>query len=97
MLGVDNDEVLCRLTSPPLSSIDPNFEQIGYQAAALLDRMMKGRVPPASRILVPALYLGGWVLCQAGLGRQEHLARHRGVAGGDLEALTIEFQFGADR
>ncbi len=55
VLGVDNDDVECELCDPPLSSIDPNFEHIGYQAAALLDRMMKGRVPPASRILVPAL------------------------------------------
>jgi LacI family transcriptional regulator len=54
VLGVDNDDVECDLCDPPLSSIDPNFEQIGYRAAALLDRMMKGKVPPSSRILVPA-------------------------------------------
>jgi LacI family transcriptional regulator len=55
VLGVDNDDVECELCAPPLSSIDPNFEQIGYQAAELLEGMMKGRVPPPSRILVPAL------------------------------------------
>ena len=55
VLGVDNDDVECELCDPPLSSIDPNCEQIGYQAAALLDRMMKGKAPPPSRILVPAL------------------------------------------
>jgi LacI family transcriptional regulator len=55
VLGVDNDEVECELCDPPLSSIDPDFERIGYQAAALLDRMMKGKVLPPSRILVPAL------------------------------------------
>ena len=55
VLGVDNDDVECELCNPPLSSIDPNFGQIGYRAAELLDQMMKGRVPPPSRILVPAL------------------------------------------
>jgi LacI family transcriptional regulator len=55
VLGVDNDDVECELCDPPLSSIDPNFEQIGYRAAALLDRMMKGKVAPSSRILVPAV------------------------------------------
>ena len=55
VLGVDNDDVECELCDPPLSSIDPNCEQIGYQAAASLDRMMKGKAPPPSRILVPAL------------------------------------------
>ncbi len=55
VLGVDNDDVECELCDPPLSSIDPNCEQIGHQAATLLDRMMHGETPPASRILVPAL------------------------------------------
>ncbi|MFZ2640711.1 MAG: XylR family transcriptional regulator [Verrucomicrobiia bacterium] len=43
ILGVDNDPFLCNLSSTPLSSIDVNPERIGYEAAALLDRMMKGR------------------------------------------------------
>lgn len=42
VLGVDNDEVLCSVSFPPLSSIDPNSSRIGYEAAALLDRMMAG-------------------------------------------------------
>ena len=46
VLGVDNDEYLCGLAIPPLSSIDINSEETGYQAAALLDRMMAGKRPP---------------------------------------------------
>lgn len=46
VLGVDNDEYLCGLSLPPLSSIDINSEETGYQAAALLDRMMDGKPPP---------------------------------------------------
>jgi LacI family transcriptional regulator len=40
VIGVDNDEPLCELAIPPLSSIDPNTESIGYEAAQLLDRLM---------------------------------------------------------
>ncbi len=46
VLGVDNDAYLCALSLPPLSSIDVNSEETGYQAAALLDRLMDGKRPP---------------------------------------------------
>lgn len=46
VLGVDNDEYLCSLSLPPLSSIDLNCEETGYRAAALLDRLMAGKRPP---------------------------------------------------
>lgn len=46
VLSVDNDEFLCGLSLPSLSSIDLNSEQTGYEAAALLDRMMNGKRPP---------------------------------------------------
>lgn len=36
VLGIDNDESLCEHVSPTLSSIRPNFENAGFQAAALL-------------------------------------------------------------
>ncbi|MCF6314216.1 MAG: XylR family transcriptional regulator [Verrucomicrobiales bacterium] len=43
ILGVDNDPFLCNLSTPPLSSIDVNSSNIGYQAAAQLDQMMQGK------------------------------------------------------
>jgi LacI family transcriptional regulator len=43
VLGVDNDEVMCELTDPPLSSIDQAARRIGYEAAAVLDRLMRRR------------------------------------------------------
>jgi LacI family transcriptional regulator len=46
VVSVDNDPVLCELASPPLSSLDQNVVKIGYEAAALLDRMMKGERAP---------------------------------------------------
>jgi len=43
VLGVDNNEDLCKHASPPLSSVAPDFELGGYRAAALLDRMLQNR------------------------------------------------------
>lgn len=45
ILGVDNDAFRCELCNPSLSSIDPNHREVGYQAAALLDRLMHHRSP----------------------------------------------------
>ncbi|MFK7736126.1 MAG: substrate-binding domain-containing protein [Pirellulaceae bacterium] len=54
VLGVDNDRLLCELCTPPLSSIIPDAVQTGYQAAALLDRMMSGdHVPPEGHLIDP--------------------------------------------
>jgi LacI family transcriptional regulator len=42
VLGVDNDELVCELANPPLSSVQPNARRSGYEAAALLARLMGG-------------------------------------------------------
>ena len=47
VVGCDDDAVLCNLCHPPLSSVVPNPERVGYEAAALLDRLMSGRLVPA--------------------------------------------------
>jgi LacI family transcriptional regulator len=52
VIGVDNDEVRCELASPPLSSVDPNAYGVGYEAAALLHRMVRGRRHPAQSVVV---------------------------------------------
>lgn len=43
VVGVDNDEPLCTLGDPPLSSVMIDHQLIGFQAAELLDRMMHGK------------------------------------------------------
>lgn len=53
VLGVDNDEVMCELTDPPLSSIEHGAGALGYQAAALLDRLMDGKKAGRLKTLVP--------------------------------------------
>lgn len=42
VLGVDNDELFNSLVTPSLSSIATPVEQIGYEAASQLDRLLKG-------------------------------------------------------
>jgi LacI family transcriptional regulator len=52
VIGVDDDEHLCELSIPPMTSVDVNAEQIGYAAAELLDRLMSGRKPPSGPTLL---------------------------------------------
>lgn len=40
VLGVDNDEAICTLSAPPLSSISQAVEKGGYDVAALIDSLM---------------------------------------------------------
>jgi LacI family transcriptional regulator len=54
VLGVDNNELVCNLSDPPLSSVDLNCERIGYEAAALLARLLTGRrAKPGKRYIEP--------------------------------------------
>jgi LacI family transcriptional regulator len=55
VVGVDNDELVCELCDPPLSSVVPNTRQIGYEAAALLDRLLRGEKPPRQLVWIPPL------------------------------------------
>ena len=43
VVGVDNEDFLCELCNPSLSSVEPDPERIGYTAAELLDSMMAGK------------------------------------------------------
>jgi LacI family transcriptional regulator len=43
VLGVDDDEILCTLCRPQLSSIVPDAEGIGYLAAQSLEELLQGR------------------------------------------------------
>ncbi len=55
VLGVDNDELLCALTDPPMSSVVLNTHRTGYEAAALLDRLMSGEIIKGEARLVEPL------------------------------------------
>ncbi|MVA74972.1 helix-turn-helix domain-containing protein [Auraticoccus sp. F435] len=55
VLGVDNDELIGTLTSPPLSSIEPDTTRTGHLAAEMLDRMLQGEVLEPGLRLIPPL------------------------------------------
>ena len=40
LIGVDNDEMICLPSDPPLSSIALNFERAGFEAAQLLNKLI---------------------------------------------------------
>jgi LacI family transcriptional regulator len=52
VVSVDNDETLCEFCNPSLSSVDAGHKAVGYQAAALLQRLMAGELPPAAPVYV---------------------------------------------
>jgi LacI family transcriptional regulator len=53
VIGADDDEPLCEVAEPGLSSVWPDHERVGYEAAALLDRLMRGEDAPTEPIRVP--------------------------------------------
>jgi LacI family transcriptional regulator len=52
LVAVD-DPTVCNVATPPLTSVDMNGTVIGYEAAALLDRMMAGEEPPKHTLWMP--------------------------------------------
>jgi LacI family transcriptional regulator len=42
ILGVNNDKLFCEIACTPLSSVDAGFTRIGFAAARLLDRLLRG-------------------------------------------------------
>lgn len=55
VIGVDNDELICEMTDPPLSSVVNDTHRIGYHACEILAAMIAGKTPPTERVLVNPL------------------------------------------
>ena len=53
VIGVDDMPVLCDFASVPLSSVNCDDERKGFEAAALLDRLMQGKTPEKRIRLIP--------------------------------------------
>jgi LacI family transcriptional regulator len=51
VLSVDDDPILCKMSIPPMSSIRFDYEGVGFQAAAWLDRLMDGQTASLQPIL----------------------------------------------
>lgn len=57
LLGVDNDELICNLSDPPISSIVTDVDKGGYEAGRLIDRLMKGeRKEPFNIVIEPTRF-----------------------------------------
>ena len=52
VIGADNDELVCELSDPPMSSVAVNFERAGYDSAELLAKLMAGRRSASKAIVV---------------------------------------------
>jgi LacI family transcriptional regulator len=52
VIGVDNEELVCELAYPPLTSVVPDSRRIGYEAAKLLDERMKGEAEPKTQLFI---------------------------------------------
>jgi LacI family transcriptional regulator len=53
IVGTSNETAICDSPSPALTSIDMGYGQVGYRAAAMLERLMDGAPPPSDPELVP--------------------------------------------
>ncbi|MDD4460235.1 MAG: DNA-binding transcriptional regulator [Proteiniphilum sp.] len=54
LLGVDNDELICNLSDPPISSIVLDVEKGGYEVGRLIDRLMnRERLEPFNVVIEP--------------------------------------------
>jgi LacI family transcriptional regulator len=57
VVGVDDDEIVCGLADPPMSSVAVNFERAGYEAAQALGRLMRRKRKSPARISVQATHV----------------------------------------
>lgn len=57
IIAADNDELVCDLSEPPLSSIAINFERAGFESAQALDLLMRGAKTRPSHILAVATHI----------------------------------------
>lgn len=57
IIGGDNDELICELSNPQLSSVAVGGVQAGYEAARVLDQLMKGQTPEKTVIPVRATHV----------------------------------------
>jgi len=57
VIGVDNDPTVIPFSNTPLTSIARNDDQVGYQAAALLDRLMHRQNVESLYVKIPPIHI----------------------------------------
>ncbi len=75
VIGQHNDELLCELCDPPLSSVIPNARRVGYEAAAMLDQLMRGKTVAQRRVEIPPIGIATRRSTDLNAVEDEHLRR----------------------
>ena len=57
VIGVDNDDMICELSNPALSSVSMNFEGAGYQTARLIEQLINGSDVSSKAITVEPTHI----------------------------------------
>lgn len=52
LLGVDNDELMCNISDPPISSIELDVEKGGYMLGKLVDKLLKKEYTGSFNIVI---------------------------------------------
>ena len=53
VVGVENNEIVCRYASVPLTSVAPDYRRLGHEAAEMLDRLMLGQEVDHKPVFIP--------------------------------------------
>jgi LacI family transcriptional regulator len=53
LIGIEDDLLVAQSTQRPITAVEPNFEELGYQGAAWLDRLMRGGATPEQPVRIP--------------------------------------------
>ena len=59
VVGVDDDEAICPLCDPPLSSVRPDAQGVGYRAAEILHELIGGVLADSRLELIPPKGVAG--------------------------------------
>lgn len=75
VVGVDDDDAICPLCDPPLTSVRPDAHGVGYRAAEILHEMLHG-VPASSQLeLVPPESVASRLSTQVQASHDREIAR----------------------
>ena len=99
IIGSGNDDELCRLAAPPLTSVIYDVTRIGYEAAQLLDHLMAGKIKPEETGIVLVSPIGiatrrstDWTAIDDWLvAKAMRLIRDEACAGLDVDQILKKF------
>ena len=57
VMGVDNDQIVCMISNPPLSSVCLTAQKAGYEAAMILDKIMDNKKVKNKEILITPTHI----------------------------------------